>query len=168
MKNKITATLLVTLMVLSLFAAFMPTAAGAVGDNPPTVTRMKMNSVVSHGGAVFIGENVSIQFADAAATVSMKIEGSFTTTSCTDYEKYPSTFLTPSGASTVWKTKDEPTGYYLIQDTNTAGITQEDLAVFLSPPQLTVQVDDVTSGLTDADAVFRGNVIQFTGTSNYR
>ncbi|MFC1787581.1 hypothetical protein ACFLY8_06110, partial [Halobacteriota archaeon] len=127
---------------------------------------MKTSSVVSHGGAVFIGENVSIQFADAAATVSMKIEGSFTTTSCTDYEKYASTFLTPAGASTVWKTKTEPTGYYLIQDTNTAGIAQEDIAVFLSPPQLSVQVDDVTSGLTDADAVFRGNVIQFTGTSN--
>ena len=149
MKNKITATLLVTLMILSMFAAFVtPTSAAVV-------------TVPANGGIVYVGQDVSISVT-APEVGPVTVQGPFKTSACLEYVEGKAvvsrTFTPPS----TWYTKNEDGGYYKVADL----VTGVSSVLYLSPASISIQIDDLSTGTRDVTNLYRGDIIAINGSSN--
>ncbi|MDD2778426.1 MAG: hypothetical protein PHI16_06025, partial [Methanocellales archaeon] len=149
MKNKITATLLVTLMVLSMFAAFVTPAVAAVVTSPP------------NGSIVYVGEDVSISVT-APEVGPVTVQGPFKTNLCTEYVEGKAVVSRSFTPPATWYTKNEDGGYYKVADV----VTGASSILYLSPASISLQIDDLTTNTRDVTSIYRNDMIAINGTSN--
>ncbi|HIH36303.1 MAG TPA: hypothetical protein HA232_00115, partial [Methanocellales archaeon] len=149
MKNKITATLLVTLMVLSMFSAFVTPAVAAV------VTP-------SNGSIAYVGQDIAISVDGTDVGKSVTVQGPFKASDCLEYVEGASAVSQALTPPATWSTKNEGAGNYKIAVVGSASQS----VIYLSAASLSIEIDDKTTDTRDTTSIYRKDVIAINGSSN--